>query len=77
MPAGCGTEGGAIRSSVLMIVAGLALASCAVQILHQEPTRPHERPIVADDEAGKLDVDRVVAVYDSVQPVGVAINYEQ
>ena len=78
MPAGSRIEGGSIRAGVLMFVAGLALALCAVQILHQEATRPHERfgEIVAD-KAVKLGVDGVVAVYDRVQPVGVAINYQQ
>jgi hypothetical protein len=47
-----------------MFVAGLALASCAVQVLRLEPTRLHERPgeIAVDEEAGLISV---------------AINYQQ
>ena len=64
MPAGSRIEGGSIRAGVLMFVAGLALASCAVQVLRLEPTRLHERPgeIAVDEEAGLISV---------------AINYQQ
>jgi len=64
MPDGRWIDGGSIRASVLMFVAGLALASGALQILHVEPTRPYERlgKIVMNEDAGTI---------------GVGIHYQQ